>query len=332
MAGGATQSAEQVVNVTLRVLVDKARKKVVYAEAEKDFVDVLLSFLTLPLGTIARLVSKESNIEAVKFNSISSLYQSVSDLKEEYLWNKACKEMLIKPGNSMEAYCHQLKLNIDETEPLQYLCEYPFCRLVRNSWSIFYKQKCKCGMLFNSGPVVIDDMTCVPDGFVKETASFIIRDDLYVMPNHLRTSVCLLKKHGINDLANTEKKTLLITKKEVVDLLKLSLLSKTPITDFILKNKNFLCNSNPKFQSKIRIGKDLPSDSDEAKKNMVVILMVRKSNTKVLFATAEEDFADFLFSFLAFPLGVLQMLEGLSSLSSIDGLYRSMTELSSERY
>jgi len=120
---------------------------------------------------------------------------------------------------------------------------------------------------------------------------------------------------------------------QVVDLLKLSLLSKTPLTDFIFKNKNFLCNSNPTFQSKIRIAKDLPSDSDEAKQNMVVKLMVRKSNTKVLFATAEEDFADFLFSFLTFPLGaVLQLLDGLSSLSSIDGLYRSMTELSSERY
>jgi len=216
MAGVATQSSEQVANVTLRVLVDKERKKVVYAEAEKDFVDVLLSFLTLPLGTIARLVSKKSNIEAVKFDSISSLYQSVSDLKEEYLWNKACKEMLLKPRNSMEAYCQQLKLKIDETQPLQYLCESNICRRFGKNASIFCNLKCKCGMLFDSDyPVVINDMTCVGDGFVKETASFIIRDDLYMMPNHLGTSVCLLKKHGINDLANTEKKTLVITKKEV---------------------------------------------------------------------------------------------------------------------
>jgi hypothetical protein len=60
--------------VTLKVMVDKEKNKVLYAEADKDFVDVLFSFLTLPLGTIASLVSKESNIEAVKFGSISSIY------------------------------------------------------------------------------------------------------------------------------------------------------------------------------------------------------------------------------------------------------------------
>ncbi|PNX74767.1 DUF674 family protein [Trifolium pratense] len=112
-------SAEHVDKVTLRVLVDKEKNKVVYAEAGKDFVDVLFSFLTLPLGTIARLVAKESNIEAVRFGSISSLYQSVSDLDEQYLWSKTCKDMLLMPRNSMGGYCKNMKLNIDDTEPLQ---------------------------------------------------------------------------------------------------------------------------------------------------------------------------------------------------------------------
>jgi hypothetical protein len=48
--------------------VEKGKNKVVYAEAGKDFVDALFSFLTFPLGTIARLVAKEdSNMEAVQF-------------------------------------------------------------------------------------------------------------------------------------------------------------------------------------------------------------------------------------------------------------------------
>lgn len=68
-----TKSVEQVDKVSLWVLVDKERNRVLYAEAGKDFVDVLFSFLTLPLGTIARLMSKDSNIEAVRFGSISSL-------------------------------------------------------------------------------------------------------------------------------------------------------------------------------------------------------------------------------------------------------------------
>ncbi|MCI24475.1 DUF674 family protein [Trifolium medium] len=79
----------------MRVLVDNERNKFVYAEAGKDFVDAIFSFLTLPLGTIARLVAKESNVEAVRFGSISSLYQSVANLDQQYLWTHACKEMLL---------------------------------------------------------------------------------------------------------------------------------------------------------------------------------------------------------------------------------------------
>jgi hypothetical protein len=60
---------------------------------------------------------------------------------------------------------------------------------------------------------------------------------------------------------------------------------------------------------------------------------VRKSTREILYAEAEEDFADLLLSFLTFPLGaVLHMLQGLSSVSCIDKLYNSITELSSDRY
>jgi len=119
---------------------------------------------------------------------------------------------------------------------------------------------------------------------------------------------------------------------QVVDLLKLSLLSKTPLTDFIFKKEKILGNSNPTLRSKFRIGNGLPSDSDKGMKNMIVKVLLRKSKRKILFATADEDFADFLFSFLTFPLGgVLQMLEGFTSLSCIDVLYKSMTELNAER-
>jgi hypothetical protein len=65
---------------------------------------------------------------------------------------------------------------------------------------------------------------------------------------------------------------------------------------------------------------------------MVVKVLRRTSTRKILFATAEEDFADFLFSYLTFPFGtVLQMLEGFSSISCMDNLYTSIKELSPER-
>jgi hypothetical protein len=112
----------------------------------------------------------------------------------------------------------------------------------------------------------------------------------------------------------------------------LSLLSKTPLTDFLLKKKQILCNSNQNLQPKINNRNGLPSSDSDEGKQMFIKVIRRTSTRKILFATAEEDFADFLFSFLTFPLGaVLQMLEGFSSISCMDSLYRSIKELSPER-
>ncbi|WJX76559.1 hypothetical protein P8452_59965 [Trifolium repens] len=209
--------------------------------------------------------------------------------------------MLLKPRNSMEGYCQKLKLNINDTLFSYYISGTTKCS---NCVSIFPNQKCLCGELMNVGPVFPSDLISIDNGFVKEMATFIIQDDLSVMPNDLVKSLGLLRMNGINDIADIERKTLLISKMEAVDLLKLSILSETPLTDFIFRK-----DSNPTFLSENRIGQSLPSEE------------------------AEEDFADFLFSFLTFPMGgVLQMLEGFSSLSCIDSLYKSMTELSPERY
>ncbi|CAK8532682.1 unnamed protein product [Lathyrus sativus] len=138
-AGTATESVEPGDKVILRVMMDKQKNKVVYGEAGKDFVEALLSFLTMPLGTVARLVAKDSNMKPVKFGSVSSLYRSLSDLNEQYLWSRNYKEMLLNPRNSMRGYCEMVKLNIDDTSTNVFMCWDQLCM------SIFSNQKCSCG-------------------------------------------------------------------------------------------------------------------------------------------------------------------------------------------
>ncbi|KAJ1437325.1 hypothetical protein SESBI_03652 [Sesbania bispinosa] len=311
------------------VFVDKERNRILLAEAGKDFIDVLLSFLTLPLGTIARLIAKETNMQPVSVGSLSSLYKSVLDLDEEYLWTHTCKEMLLQPRNSMEAYCQSLKLNIDDTEPIQYfICEDLNCcmRLSGSCLSSFRNKKCYCGKLLNK--VTSPENLTTENGFVKETTKFIISDDLNVMPNIFGATVLLFQKLGVHDFDAIENQTVEISKNEAY-LLKLSLLSKTPLTDFILKKKQFLDHCNPRNESLFVFG-ELPSDEG---RQMVVKVLTRKSNGKILLAEAEEDLVNFLFNFLTFPLGgVLNMLQGVSYLRCIDNFYKSVTELSSERY
>jgi hypothetical protein len=53
------------------------------------------------------------------------------------------------------------------------------------------------------------------NGFVKENATFIISDDLYVMPNVFGTSLHILQKLEVDTFDAIEEQTVDINKKEV---------------------------------------------------------------------------------------------------------------------
>ncbi|KAE9592023.1 hypothetical protein Lalb_Chr19g0124851 [Lupinus albus] len=191
--------------VTLRILIDEEKNKVVYAQASKHFVNILLSFLTFPLGTIARLVAKESDMKKVNVGSLNNLYESVANLDVEHFWTEKCKEMLLKPRNSMEAYCENLKLNIDDTEKLKFfICENFVCLRPKTGsmLSIFTDRKCNCGKLINREIFPKEELWNNYEGFLQDMDSFIVFDNL-----------------------------------KIVDLLKCSLLSETPLTDFFPQEK-----------------------------------------------------------------------------------------------
>ena len=58
----------------VNLLYSESMKKVVCLEAQEDFVDFLFSFLTLPLGSIVRLLPHKSSLR-----SMDNLYYSVTD-------------------------------------------------------------------------------------------------------------------------------------------------------------------------------------------------------------------------------------------------------------
>jgi len=74
-------------------------------------------------------------------------------------------------------------------------------------------------------------------GFVKETAAFIISDDLYVMPNVFGTVMQLLQKLDISDIGAITELTVDISKKEACFLMQLAskLLSTQLIICFLIK-------------------------------------------------------------------------------------------------
>ncbi|XP_068486346.1 uncharacterized protein [Phaseolus vulgaris] len=309
--------------ITLKLMVLKEQSKVIFAEAGKDFVDVLFSFLTLPLGTILRLVRKESKLQPLELASLSLIYQSAENLPIECLRTDTCEEMLLRPRNSMEDHSRSLKINIDDTKPTQYF--------VCNNWvqcgqkegpvliSTFKNKSCRCGVILQTP--ISPETSCVFDGFVNSNASFLITDDLKVFPNLLATCVNVLKDSGIKDMSSVSEMTVNITKNQVVDMLKCCFCSRTVLTDLFLEK---LPRDISQESGRITPWNLKANNCDE----IIVKIMMRKSNGKILLAEGKADFADFLFSLLTIHLGgALRLMEGGSYVGSVDGLYKSVVDL-----
>ena len=91
-----SQTNEDVTNqegkITVKLIVSKSKNMVCYAEAKKDFVNLLVSFLGVPLGYVVQ------NMHGGSSNGcIDQLFKSVQDLDEECFNSSERREMLVSP-------------------------------------------------------------------------------------------------------------------------------------------------------------------------------------------------------------------------------------------
>ncbi|KAI8539921.1 hypothetical protein RHMOL_Rhmol09G0220600 [Rhododendron molle] len=78
--------------VTLKLLIDTKKNRVLFAEAGKDFVDFLFTLLSLPVGTVVRLLNANRMV-----GCLGNLYESVENLSDTYMQPNQSKEVLLKP-------------------------------------------------------------------------------------------------------------------------------------------------------------------------------------------------------------------------------------------
>ncbi|XP_042499511.1 uncharacterized protein LOC122077640 [Macadamia integrifolia] len=318
--------------ISLKLLMDKEKNRVVMAEANSDFVDILFSFLTLPMGTIVRLISKEP--QPVIIGSMTSLYKEVENLEEQHLQTHVCKSMLLHPTNRSENECRRLKLNIDDAKAKYYTCAHWINCSRRYSNGANYSTfknvfSGACGKMMDNVIYIekeYDAARAEGDGgvFVRGMTKFMVTDDLQVQPTSPATILTLLHKLGIKDMSSLQETTLSIGSKEILNLLKASLFSKTPLTDVFLRKQEIFTSEGLKFE----IGDTEQSKSGsnllKSPLDMTMKLTMSKSMNKALYAEAEEDMVSLLLSFLTLPLGsILQLFNGNSSLESMDNLYKS---------
>ncbi|XP_020869194.1 uncharacterized protein LOC9328684 [Arabidopsis lyrata subsp. lyrata] len=303
----------------LKLLVDRKTNKVVLAEAGKDFVDVLFGFMALPMGTIVRLLEKNSRNQKSQatrpatIGCFNNLYKSVVDMDEDDFMTEASKDMLLYPKFVKEKQCRQLKLYIgDDTEEFK-----------------------------------------VPDGvcdelFVSQKTSFHITETMEVAEfASIMIARRILLRLGYDSFKKLDIMSVDVGHEEVLSLLHCLFFSETPFTDVFLKKHSscgmtrshdmltlpvedgeggkyfvtipptvyvekqdqedlYYAESRQAFRgSFLKKHSSCVEDEGEAGgPNEVVSLtiFVRRQDRKVLYAESGQDFVDLLFTFLAIPL------------------------------
>lgn len=81
--------------LSLKLLIDRKLQRVLFAEAEKDFVDFLLTLLALPVASVVRLLRNHPMV-----GSIGNVYESFENLRDAYIQPGQSKNALLNPISS----------------------------------------------------------------------------------------------------------------------------------------------------------------------------------------------------------------------------------------
>ncbi|KAL1560803.1 hypothetical protein AAHA92_10975 [Salvia divinorum] len=114
--------AKKDIKFSLKATVNRKKGKVLFAQVDSAFADVLLSFLTLPLGAIVKTLNKCKDIPP-QFGSLTTLYNGLANLDSEHFWGgEGAKSILLHPRSSSDVERQKLKLNVTDD-----LTVTPFC-------------------------------------------------------------------------------------------------------------------------------------------------------------------------------------------------------------
>ncbi|RXH84727.1 hypothetical protein DVH24_033011 [Malus domestica] len=328
------QSMEEISEnqISLKVLVNNLTNKVIFAECDNDFIDVLFSFLTIPMGTIVRL---SHHSQSFGIGCIDNLFGSVESLDLQLFRTKECRDMLLHPRNEAEDLLRNLKLKYDQCEPPRYFkCSNRYCRSSPQRFSYYQNVHCCCGGLMNMETIFTTEQAEGGGVFVEGPGRFIISDDLQVLPPFTCAVSSVVSNHGLTGWKSVEELTFNVGVDEVLNLLMRSLVSETPLTETLLKDKTIPNMVDENLDQDLCIEyREVGGKRNEEEEKISIKLIVSKSKKKVYYAEVGEDFVNLLFSFLTLPLGfVAKQMQHNSLKGCIDQLYRSVEDLDEQYF
>lgn len=198
--------------LTMKLLIDSKREKVLFAEASKEIIDFLLNLLCLPLSAVIRLLNKDGMV-----GSIGNLYQSVENLSDTYLQPHLHKDVLLKPRAPISSQQFSALLPAIGNNSANHNAEASFYTC-HNSYSCGYHVTCDnktlCPQCLNAmsrkvtyvGKKVAEDVFPNNSGFVKEVVTYMVMDDLVIQPMSTISSITLLNKFNVIEIGALKEK------------------------------------------------------------------------------------------------------------------------------
>ena len=194
--------------ISLKVIVRKCTKKILYAEAKEDFVDFLFSFLTAPLGCILKLLNGNSSLGCMDI-----LYKSVKDFNPSWFVGTSRTSLLDLRVAPQFGFSKQpIKLNEQATPTYWYGTDIEKC--IDRSGVISKNSS----LLKIPGTVKFFDPRS-PDGksnvgFVRRPSLFVVWDDLRVTPLTNTSNITFMQELNV-PLDDLEERVVPIGKAEV---------------------------------------------------------------------------------------------------------------------
>lgn len=157
--------------MNVKLWFSKSTNRVICIEAKEDFVDFLFSFLTIPLGSINKLLRGNSCI-----GSIDNLYKSVEQLSAMDIISAQCKEILLSPKLERMFGCENQLFEVEEeVNPSEFIYNKCYsCCLQKKTCLHIQFQRLK--IMNPKWP----GTTKRGGGFIREQGSFLVTDNLTV--------------------------------------------------------------------------------------------------------------------------------------------------------
>ncbi|RCV15513.1 hypothetical protein SEVIR_3G062400v4 [Setaria viridis] len=245
--------------ISLKLLVETRSKRVLFAEAGKEFVDFVFSLLTLPIGAVAKLVSA-----GTMQGSVGRLYQSVDLMGASYLQPGADKSELLQPGvlhpDARELLLLPPGAGDGEAEEKPRLPKFKLYTCAAQCVTVTMEREAACpqckqamatemafvlpsaapraaaagGAKGGSGAAGESEES---GGYVKGLVTYMVTDGLEVTPMSAISSITLINKFSVGNDVELAEKYVSVGMDEGLGLLRAALSSDTVLSDVFLARK-----------------------------------------------------------------------------------------------